>query len=88
MCRTFTILGSPHYLAPEVLEGRGYTFNADFYSLGVVFYEFICGCLPFGEELDDPYAIYRVRMTCNYLPFPQWIDDRNTKTLIRRFLSR
>ena len=88
VCRTFTILGSPHYLAPEVLEGRGYTFAADFYSLGVVFYEFICGCLPFGEELDDPYAIYRVRMTCNYLPFPQWIDDRNTKTLIRRFLSR
>ena len=70
VCRTFTILGSPHYLAPEVLEGKGYTFTADFYSLGVVFYEFICGCLPFGEELDDPYAIYKVRMTCNYLPFP------------------
>ncbi len=88
VCRTFTILGSPHYLAPEVLEGKGYTFSADFYSLGVVFYEFICGCLPFGEELDDPYAIYKVRMSCNYLPFPQWIDDRPTKTLIRRFLSR
>jgi len=88
VCRTFTILGSPHYLAPEVLEGKGYSFTADFYSLGVVFYEFICGCLPFGEELDDPYEIYKVRMTCNYLPFPQWIDNRSTKTLIRRFLSR
>jgi len=86
--RTFTILGSPHYLAPEVLEGKGYTFTSDFYSLGVVFYEFICGCLPFGEDLDDPYEIYKVRMNCNYLPFPKWIDCRGTKTLIRRFLSR
>jgi len=56
--RTFTVLGSPHYLAPEILEGKGYGFEVDIYSLGICFYEFICGFLPFGEELDDPYEIY------------------------------
>ena len=32
--RTFTIVGSPHYLAPEILESEGYSFLADIHSLG------------------------------------------------------
>ena len=33
--RTFTVLGSPHYLAPEIMEGKGYSFEVDIYSLGI-----------------------------------------------------
>ena len=45
MCqsRTYTIIGSPHYMAPEVINGKGYNHNVDFWSLGVMLYEFICG---------------------------------------------
>ena len=32
--RTFTVLGSPHYLAPEIMLGQGYGFACDVYSLG------------------------------------------------------
>jgi cGMP-dependent protein kinase len=49
MGRTYTIIGTPHYMAPEILEGKGYTSLVDLWSLGVCFYEFMCGYLPFGE---------------------------------------
>ena len=35
-------------MAPEVIEGLGYDFTIDFYSIGVCFYEFLCGYIPFG----------------------------------------
>ena len=36
--KTFTIIGTPHYMGPEVMQGKGYSFTADLWSIGVVFY--------------------------------------------------
>ena len=47
--KTFTIIGTPHYMAPQVFEGNGYSFEVDLWSLGCMLYEFICFKLPFGE---------------------------------------
>ena len=32
--RTFTIIGTPHYMAPEVITGKGYTCMVDLWSVG------------------------------------------------------
>lgn len=56
--RTFTIIGTPHYMAPEVISGKGYNFFVDLWSVGICLYEFMCGYVPFGEEAEDPYEIY------------------------------
>ena len=42
-------------MAPEILAGKGYTYNVDLWSLGVIFYEFMAGYVPFGEDAEDPF---------------------------------
>ena len=34
--RTFTIIGTPHYMAPEIIAGKGYTTAVDLWSVGMV----------------------------------------------------
>lgn len=52
--KTFTVIGTPHYMAPEVMRGHGYGTEVDIWSLGVMMFEFVCGALPFGDDADDP----------------------------------
>ena len=73
--KTFTIIGSPHYMAPEVLKNKGYNFLVDLWSLGICLFEFMCGDLPFGEDLDDPYDIYQ-EVIMNKLVIPPHMQDR------------
>ncbi len=39
--RTFTIIGTPHYMAPEILTGKGYTMLVDLWSVGKNFIIYI-----------------------------------------------
>lgn len=56
--KTMTIIGTPHYMAPEIITGKGYSFAADWWSMGILLYELNSGKLPFGEFADDPFTIY------------------------------
>ena len=56
--RTKTIIGTPHYMAPEVILGEGYTFKVDFWSIGICMYEFMCGGVPFGENHEEAMDVY------------------------------
>ena len=65
---TGTIMGTPHYVAPEVAEGREATPASDLYSLGIVLYEALSGVKPFEGETPIAVALAHLRDEPRPLP--------------------
>lgn len=60
---TDTIVGTPHYMAPEVVSGKGYNFMADYWSLGVLLYQLIYHKFPFSSNCIDIITVYKNILT-------------------------
>ena len=85
--RTSTIIGTPHYMAPEVVLGEGYSFQVDCWSIAICMYEFMCGGVPFGENADDPMEVY-LSVVNTKLTFPSFCKDRDFKNLMTHMLNK
>ena len=55
LTRVGQILGTPHYISPEQVEGLAPDARSDLYSLGVIFYELLTGCVPYAAR--TPLAV-------------------------------
>jgi len=64
--------GSLAYLAPELVQGKGYSENVDVWALGVTFYALLTGRFPFGggsKTADRPLnVLQRIACQCLYIP--------------------
>lgn len=80
--RSYTLCGTPEYIAPEVLLNKGHSKPVDWWTLGVIIYEMIAGIDPFNDE--DPMTIYKKILKCKY-SFTRGFD-RNAKSLVKHLL--
>ncbi|KLO11264.1 kinase-like protein [Schizopora paradoxa] len=48
-----SVVGSPDYMAPEVLRGKPYSYSVDYWSLGCILFEFLAGFPPFSGGTPD-----------------------------------
>ena len=76
------ILGTPEYIAPEVLLNKGHGKGVDWWTLGVLLYEMMAGQPPFID--DDPMGIYQ-QILAGKVVFPRHFD-KNAKSLVKKLL--
>ena len=70
------ILGSIHYLAPELCQGKKPSIASDIYALGITFFELVTGHVPFDEALPVDIAVAHVKRP---FPSPSKIDSTISK---------
>merc|ERR1719443_482036 len=80
-----TMVGTPYYLSPEIIEDKPYNFKSDIWSCGVVLYEMTTLKHPFDA---DSLVILASKILKDQYPPPDAMYTADLKELIRRMLCK
>ena len=75
----FSKVGTPLYMSPEVLKGKGYDWKSDIWSLGCILYEMACLRSPFKEKGLNLYGLFKKINEGKFEP----VSEKYSETLRR-----
>ena len=85
--KNFSCVGTAYYVAPEVLNKKGYDKNIDWWSVGIIFYEMLVGYAPFCSE-ETSEVCYKVLNWKKFLKIPSKIKiSEEAKDLIFKMIN-
>lgn len=77
MEKASTIVGTPYYLSPEIVQNQPYNFKSDIWSLGVLLYEMTCLKMPFEANSLPLLSLKIVRGQYGNIPIVYSTDLKN-----------
>jgi serine/threonine protein kinase len=85
--KTKTLVGTPEYLAPEIILAKGHNRAVDYWALGIVTYELLISKTPFAQ--NDQMAMFTRIVHCeNSLAFPKSVEGTEACSIVRMLLCK
>ncbi|KAL6440172.1 hypothetical protein ACFW04_003046 [Cataglyphis niger] len=82
------VFGTPEYIAPEVILRQGYGKPVDWWSMGIILYEFLIGCVPFFGETPEELFAHTVNDDIEWPDEDDWPVQPEAKDIITALLHQ
>ncbi len=82
------VFGTPEYIAPEVILRQGYGKPVDWWSMGIILYEFLIGCVPFFGETPEELFAHTVNDDIEWPEEEDWPVQQEAKDMITALLQQ
>ncbi|XP_077255309.1 microtubule-associated serine/threonine (MAST) protein kinase dop isoform X6 [Temnothorax americanus] len=82
------VFGTPEYIAPEVILRQGYGKPVDWWSMGIILYEFLIGCVPFFGETPEELFAHTVNDDIEWPGEDDWPVQPEAKDIITVLLHQ
>ena len=82
------VFGTPYYIAPEVILRQGYGKPVDYWSMGIILYEFLVGCVPFISDTPEGLFDHVIHDNIEWPSDDDWPLPNEAKDLITLLLLR